>query len=94
VVETADRLTRAAESLTGELPNLDFGLATLARSLDLPPGSSMALFALGRSVGWIAHAIEQYGDNQLIRPRARYVGPLPESTRAQPGATAGGRRGP
>jgi citrate synthase len=93
VVETANGLTRTAQSLTGESPNLDFGLVTLARSLDLPPGSAMALFALGRTVGWIAHAIEQYGDNQLIRPRARYVGPPPESTLAEPGATLGGRRG-
>jgi citrate synthase len=75
-VESANRLIRAAQSVTGECPNLDFGLVTLARALDLPPESSMALFALGRTVGWIAHAIEQYADNQLIRPRARYVGPV------------------
>jgi citrate synthase len=37
----------------------------------------MALFALGRTIGWIVHAIEQYGDAQLIRPRARYIGPIP-----------------
>jgi DNA-binding LytR/AlgR family response regulator len=34
-------------------------------------------FALGRTVGWIAHAIEQYADDQIIRPRARYIGPVP-----------------
>jgi citrate synthase len=76
-VESANRLIRAAQSVTGECPNLDFGLVTLARALDLPPESSMSLFALGRTVGWIAHAIEQYSDNQMIRPRARYVGPVP-----------------
>jgi len=69
-------MVRAAQSLTGEYPNLDFGLVTLTRALDLPPESSIALFALGRTVGWIAHAIEQYADNQLIRPRARYIGPV------------------
>jgi citrate synthase len=78
VVEVADSLIRTAHSMTGDFPNLDFGLVTLARALDLPPGSSTALFALGRVVGWIAHAIEQYEDNELIRPRARYVGPLPQ----------------
>jgi citrate synthase len=58
----------------GELPNLDFGLAALVTTLDLPPGSALALFGLGRTLGWIGHAIEQYEDPQLIRPRARYVG--------------------
>jgi citrate synthase len=68
---------QAARALTGEYPNLDFGLVSLARALDLPSASPIALFALGRSIGWIAHAIEQYADNRLIRPRARYVGPIP-----------------
>lgn len=75
VGELADRLIRAARGLTGELPNLDFGLVTLTRALDLPPESPIALFALGRTMGWIAHAIEQYGNPEIIRPRARYVGP-------------------
>ena len=34
-------------------------------------------FALGRTIGWIGHSIEQYQANQVIRPRARYIGPLP-----------------
>lgn len=83
VLEVANSLTRAAYTLTGDFPNLDFGLVTLARALDLPPGSSTALFALGRIVGWIAHAIEQYRDDELIRPRARYAGPLPQRLRTQ-----------
>ena len=33
------------------------------------------LFAIGRTIGWIGHAIEQYATGQLIRPRAKYVGP-------------------
>jgi citrate synthase len=73
----ANGLIRAAQELTGECPNLDFGLVMLAHSIDLPSEAPIALFALGRTVGWIAHAIEQYADNQLIRPRARYVGPVP-----------------
>jgi citrate synthase len=79
-VERADSLIRAARSLTDEHPNLDFGLVTLTRALDLPSGSAITLFALGRTVGWIAHAIEQYTDTQLIRPRARYVGAVPQMT--------------
>lgn len=63
--------------LLGEHPTVDFGLVTLARALELPPGGAIALFALGRTVGWIGHAIEQYGSDSLIRPRARYVGEQP-----------------
>ena len=58
-------------------PNVDFALVTLALSLQRPPGAALTLFALGRCVGWIAHALEQYGTGKLIRPRARYVGQLP-----------------
>jgi citrate synthase len=68
---------RAAAETTGEHPNVDFALAALARVLRLPAGSPLMLFAIGRSVGWIGHAIEQYATGQLIRPRARYVGVPP-----------------
>lgn len=73
------QFAQTAASITGEYPNVDFGLAAVARVLSLPPGSPLMLFALGRSVGWIGHAIEQYATGQLIRPRAKYVGvpPMP-----------------
>lgn len=57
--------------------NIDFALALLTNVLALPRGSSSALFALGRTVGWIGHAIEQYELKPIIRPRARYTGPIP-----------------
>ena len=63
-----------ALGIMGERPTLDFGLVTLARALGLPPRGAVALFALGRTVGWIGHAIEQYQSGSLIRPRTRYVG--------------------
>jgi citrate synthase len=69
-------LSEAGQALTGQHPTLDFGLAALTRALRLPRGSALALFALGRTIGWIAHAIEQYTSNELIRPRARYIGPF------------------
>ncbi|MEM1250395.1 MAG: citrate synthase family protein [Acidobacteriota bacterium] len=64
-------------ALTGDRPTLDVGLAALSTTYGLPTGSALALFALGRSAGWLAHAIEQYETDQLIRPRARYVGEPP-----------------
>ena len=67
----------AATSATREKPNVDFALAALARVLRLPFGSPLILFAIGRTTGWIGHAIEQYATGQLIRPRAKYVGIVP-----------------
>ena len=76
-VELATEVAAAAFDLLHERPNVDFGLVSLARALGLPAGAPMALFAVGRSAGWIAHILEQIADGRLIRPRARYVGPQP-----------------
>lgn len=73
----AQALARAASGLLHDLPNLDFGLVALARAWDWPEHAPPVLFALGRTVGWIAHAMEQYATGELIRPRANYTGPLP-----------------
>jgi len=73
-VALSDAVAGEALDLIGERPTVDFGLVTLSRALELPPGGAIALFAIGRTVGWIGHAIEQYGSDSLIRPRARYVG--------------------
>jgi citrate synthase len=64
--------------LTGRHPNVDFALAAAATGLGLPRSAALGLFIIGRTVGWIAHAIEQYESGILIRPRARYLGPRPE----------------
>jgi citrate synthase len=56
-------------------PTLDAGLVCLARALELPKTAAPALFAIGRSAGWVAHALEQRAAHYLLRPRARYVGP-------------------
>jgi citrate synthase len=66
-----------AYQLFGEHANVDFALVIMADILRLPAGAPIALFALGRTVGWIGHALEQYATDQLIRPRARYTGLSP-----------------
>ena len=71
----ARALVAAAAELTGRQPNIDFALVCLRRFLRLPDGGAFGVFALGRSIGWIAHALEQRDTGQLIRPRAVYVGP-------------------
>jgi len=70
---------RAGSAITGEHPNLDFGLAAVAYVLNLEADAPLILFAIGRSVGWIGHAIEQYATDHIIRPRAKYVGVAPRS---------------
>ncbi|GMU52865.1 MAG: citrate synthase [Candidatus Xenobia bacterium] len=67
-------LLQAAESLHLRPPSLDFALVSLARSMSLPSGAPLTLFALGRTAGWLAHAMEQYRQGWMIRPRARYTG--------------------
>jgi len=68
------RLARAVRDTTGAEPTVDFALAAIERVLGLPAGAAFTLFAVGRVVGWIAHAMEQARDGRLIRPRARYIG--------------------
>src|SRR5579885_3580596 len=73
--EAARPIAAAVSAATGRAPNIDWALGVLARHLRIAPGAALGLFALGRSIGWIAHIQEQYASGRLIRPRARYVGP-------------------
>ncbi|WP_315836838.1 citrate synthase family protein [Bradyrhizobium prioriisuperbiae] len=77
----ADRFTQEIPArvleATGEFVNIDYALAVLTHALRMPVGSELALFAMARTVGWIAHASEQLRSGGLIRPRARYIGPVP-----------------
>ncbi|HEY3798243.1 MAG TPA: citrate synthase family protein [Caulobacteraceae bacterium] len=68
-------LRRRIEAETGLRANVDFALAALRQSLGLPLEAPFALFAVARTAGWLAHAIEQSATGEVIRPRARYVGP-------------------
>lgn len=73
----AERVAVEGERATDAVPNIDFATVTLEKVLGLPQDSALAMFLLGRTVGWIAHAIEQAAHGALIRPRARYTGPQP-----------------
>ncbi|MGH7054467.1 MAG: citrate/2-methylcitrate synthase [Stellaceae bacterium] len=70
---------KAGTRLAGHPPNVDFALAAVSAGLGLPREAALGLFVVGRTVGWIAHAIEQYESQVLIRPRARYAGPPPRA---------------
>ena len=57
------------------MPNVDFYSASVYRYMGIPRDLFTPIFAVSRVSGWIAHILEQYADNRLIRPRAEYVGP-------------------
>jgi citrate synthase len=58
-------------------PNIDFALATLARVAGMIRGAGEAMFAVARTAGWIAHALEVYASDSPMRPRAVYIGRVP-----------------
>ena len=55
--------------------NVEFYTALLLEALAIPRDAFTAIFAIGRVIGWVAHALEQARDGRLIRPLSRYVGP-------------------
>lgn len=65
-------LRETVERVVGEAPNVDFALAAITAACNLPERAPLLLFALARSVGWLAHMLEQASSGELIRPRALY----------------------
>jgi citrate synthase len=63
----------------GLAPNVDFYSASTYYQMGIPIDIYTPIFAMSRVGGWIAHVLEQYEENRLIRPRARYVGPRDRS---------------
>jgi citrate synthase len=75
--EVAERVYDAMRARTSLPVNVDFFSAVVYDALGIPPDFCTSIFAVGRIAGWCAHALEQYADNRLIRPRADYTGPAP-----------------
>jgi 2-methylcitrate synthase len=84
--EVAERVYDAMHARTSLPVNVDFFSAVVYDALGIPPDFCTSIFAVGRMAGWIAHVLEQYADNRLIRPRADYVGPVPRPLGAAPRA--------
>ena len=74
---TVNRVLDAVADRGMPPPNVDVALAALTFCADMPPGSGEAAFALARTAGWIAHALEQYEQPTFMRARVDYVGPRP-----------------
>jgi citrate synthase len=79
------RFIEKATALTGLQPNIDVALAALVAHHQLPADAAFGLFATARSVGLLAHSLEQLGEAQVIRPRGRYVGLAPQGAQAAGG---------
>jgi citrate synthase len=75
------RVVAAVEDATGLRPNLALALWMIEETQRLPPDAALSLYAIGRSVGWIAHAMEQQAVDIVIRPRAKFI----FATKAEPG---------
>ena len=66
-------------------PNVDLALAAVVHAHDLRPDAGEAIFAVARTVGWIAHAVEEYAEPGLrFRAEGVYTGPVPDG---RPNAT-------
>jgi citrate synthase len=85
-IELAEAVERAALAILRERKpdrpldtNVEFYTALLLDALGFPREAFTGVFAIGRTVGWIAHAREQALEGRLIRPRSVYVGPLPHA---------------
>src|SRR5438094_2397196 len=75
--EVAERVYDAMKARTDLPVNVDFFSAVVYDALGIPADLCTSIFAIGRVAGWCAHAMEQYADNRLIRPRAEYIGVAP-----------------
>ena len=68
------KIHEIVEKEKGLKPNVDFYSASMYDALNIPSSLFTPIFAVSRASGWLAHIMEQYSDNRLIRPRAEYTG--------------------
>ena len=77
----SEEIEKQVKSKKEIITNVDFYSAPLLYGLDIPTDLFTPLFAMSRVAGWTAHVLEQYKNNRLIRPRARYVGTIDRTFR-------------
>lgn len=84
LVELAVEVERRVEAILAELKpgrelhtNVEFYAGVVMELCGLPREMFTPTFAAARVVGWSANILEQAEDSKIIRPAARYVGPVP-----------------
>jgi citrate synthase len=68
------RIEDTVKALKPIYPNVDFYSATAYYAMGIPVDIYTPIFGISRMSGYIAHVMEQYNNNRLIRPRADYKG--------------------
>ncbi len=79
IYRIAERLEEVVEKYLGSKgvgPNVDLYAGVVLYQLGIPPDYNPAVFAISRVVGWVAHVLEYWNHNKLIRPLEKYRGPL------------------
>ena len=89
IIERTEAILREEKNL---YPNVDLYSGLALNHIGIPSYLFTPVFAVGRSPGWLAHVLEQYSDNRIIRPISEYVGPslrsyVPIERRSAAGAT-------
>ncbi|GEN57319.1 citrate synthase 2 [Halolactibacillus alkaliphilus] len=72
--EMSEKIEAFVKEEKGLPANVDFYSASMYHALGIPHDLFTPIFAMSRTSGWVAHMLEQYANNRLIRPRAEYVG--------------------
>ena len=91
ILEKTEEMMKTWKSM---YPNVDLYSGLALNHVGIPSYLFTPVFAVGRAPGWLAHVLEQYADNRLIRPRAEYIGPtqaeyIPIELRTQSAAVKG-----
>jgi len=79
LLEVSHRIESLVFERKGIYPNVDFYSATVQEALGIPKEYFTCVFAVSRTAGWVAHVMEQFRDNRLIRPTSKYVGGFDKS---------------
>jgi citrate synthase len=72
--DMATKIAQVVGEAKGLYPNVDYFCGPLLYTLGIPMDLFTPIFAISRIAGWTAHMIEQYENNQLLRPLSRYTG--------------------
>jgi len=85
VIEMANEVVTTAGRVRPLHPNVDLALAVLSLTAAMPADAGEVIFAVGRTAGWVAHALEEYSERPLrMRPSGQYTGPMPPQPLPEP----------